>query len=329
MAFADMLLVGNSSVYDLEGFGKAILARIAHLIISYPEEDEQGKSKAKPNPDAGWCTATQDYIAAFLGCSEDVVQSWCQRFIKDGWLESKTVRNHYGHNRNYYRWKDGAVNRLEQLQMKKTSSGRFIRASKPSRKRATSFGASRQESGYSIPDYSGNPPGSDQGGSPATNAIPAGKNPSPLRQGAGRGVRAGSPACVAACDDSATATHTSKIKTNPNTQTSGTPSPNPCREDFSPSRTHPGKGSSNTTQVAAPPRQPTQRDIERKKMARLVCPARRGGEFHSMSMGECRYCHVLLPSPSEWHRMRAEAEDFIYADPVEVLKTLIGQEATT
>src|SRR5437667_5355574 len=100
--FKDALLVYDSCLYEHKGIAKALLALIANLIIAEPEEDERGKPKTERDPDAGWCTATQDYLAANLGCSERDVRLWIAVFEDDGWLKKEAVRNKFGHVRNRY-----------------------------------------------------------------------------------------------------------------------------------------------------------------------------------------------------------------------------------
>jgi hypothetical protein len=69
MGFEQYLAVRDSNLYEYKGLTKSVLMTIAMLIINEPEEDERGKTKGKRDPDAGWCVAGQDYIAAALGMS--------------------------------------------------------------------------------------------------------------------------------------------------------------------------------------------------------------------------------------------------------------------
>ena len=76
MAFKDYLAVLDSDLYEYCGTTKAILARIAHLIIAPPKEDEAtGKQLGEPDPNVGWCVASQDYIACQYGLSVTTVRA--------------------------------------------------------------------------------------------------------------------------------------------------------------------------------------------------------------------------------------------------------------
>src|SRR3954464_7242866 len=133
MAFQHYMLVNDSCLYEGKGIAKPLLARIAHLIIAEPEEDTQGKPKGERNPNAGWCIATQDYLAANLGCSESQAQKLIDKFVDDGWLEKDTYRDKRGYIRCRYRLLRTAE--IEHLKMHKDEQGRLIRQKNPNKKR--------------------------------------------------------------------------------------------------------------------------------------------------------------------------------------------------
>ena len=127
MAFDHYFIVRNSDLYEYKGLTKAVLMTIAHLIIEEPEEDERGKLKGKPDPDAGWCVAGQDYIAAALGMSPDAVSSAVNIIKKDEWLEVVTRRNRFGHIHNKYRIPAQKLEEIKGRAYKKDETGNFIR----------------------------------------------------------------------------------------------------------------------------------------------------------------------------------------------------------
>ena len=145
MSFPHYMLVNNSCLYEGKGVAKALLSRIAMLVIDEPEEDERGKPKSKRDPDAGYCTATQDYLAAQIGCSVSEAQTCIDLFVNDGWLMKETFRNKLGHIRNRY-----ALSRLADLKemaMKQDETGRYIRAKNPKMARKHN----RSEKGFFVP----------------------------------------------------------------------------------------------------------------------------------------------------------------------------------
>jgi hypothetical protein len=97
------------------------------LIISEPKENDQGKVTGKPDRDAGWCVAGQNYLAAALGMSPDGVSSIISILRKDGWLEVVTWRNRYGHMKNKYRIPAVKLEEIKARAYKKDETGNFIR----------------------------------------------------------------------------------------------------------------------------------------------------------------------------------------------------------
>lgn len=133
MGWEEYIDVRNSDLYDGKGLAKPVLSLIAHLVIGSPEENEQGKPKSKPDPDVGWCVATEDYLAMSLGCSEAQVSRLVGIFEVDGWLEVKRFRDKNGRRRNHYR-----LLGLDEIKARKTQRddrGRFIREKNLSKRR--------------------------------------------------------------------------------------------------------------------------------------------------------------------------------------------------
>jgi hypothetical protein len=166
MAFEHYLIVRNSDLYEYKGLTKSVLMTIALLIIDEPEEDERGKTKGQPDPDAGWCVAGQDYIAAALGMSPDGVSSAVNIIKQDGWLEVVTWRNRFGHTRNKYRIPVEKLEEMKRRAYKKDESGNFIRRKQPKKARNLPRGErgvfltsrSDKASGPELPRNTGKPP---------------------------------------------------------------------------------------------------------------------------------------------------------------------------
>jgi hypothetical protein len=127
MAFEHYINVRDSDLYEYKGFAKPILMTIAHLIISEPRENEQGKVIGERDPDAGWCIAGEDYIAAALGCSPDTVSKNVVQIKQDGWLEIETWRTGHGHLRNKYRIPADKLKAIKARAYKKDEQGKIIR----------------------------------------------------------------------------------------------------------------------------------------------------------------------------------------------------------
>jgi hypothetical protein len=135
MAFNDYLAVLNSDLYEHQGTTKAVLARIAHLIIAPPKEDDvTGKQLGEPNADVGFCVASQEYIACQLGLSVSKVWKAIQLFQNDRWLTVDKHRDRYG-DHNKYRWADGAWDRLVARKRQKDEKGEYVRRKQVSMER--------------------------------------------------------------------------------------------------------------------------------------------------------------------------------------------------
>lgn len=89
--------VRKSDLYEYKGISKSLLERIAFLIVGTRKENEQGKPIGEPKPNEGFCTASQEVLAAMHGCSEREVGRQVQKFVRDGWLSIEEYRNEAGH----------------------------------------------------------------------------------------------------------------------------------------------------------------------------------------------------------------------------------------
>lgn|ERR1039458_1214970 len=140
MAFKEYLAVLDSDLYEYKGTTKAILARIAHLIITPPEEGDNGKPLHEPHPDEGFCIATQLYLACQLGISESTVSDAVQMFVKDGWLVIKKSRDQYGHDHYKYAWAPGALEKIKARKRQRNERGEYVREKQVRKQRAIPSG---------------------------------------------------------------------------------------------------------------------------------------------------------------------------------------------
>lgn len=126
--------VRKSDLYEYCGISKSLLERIALLIIG-PAKDGQ-----KPDPDEGWCVASQDTLAAMHGCSPDEVSRQVAEFEKGGWLTVKRFRDGYGHKRCHYAITPEQLEKIKAREMRKypeghLREGEYIRAKMPQKRR--------------------------------------------------------------------------------------------------------------------------------------------------------------------------------------------------
>jgi hypothetical protein len=56
--------VRQSDLYEYKGISKSLLERIAYLIVGTRKEDERGHPIGEPKPNEGYCTASQEVLAA-------------------------------------------------------------------------------------------------------------------------------------------------------------------------------------------------------------------------------------------------------------------------
>jgi len=128
MGSAEAKAVRESNLYEFGGVAKPLLIMVAQL--QRPVAVEKGE---KPHVNEGWCDATQDYLAAMVGCSEDNVQELLRRFVRDGWLTKEA----WGEGRNRYRISD--LDAIKARKMEKDSEGCFIRARREKMRRKSAF----------------------------------------------------------------------------------------------------------------------------------------------------------------------------------------------
>jgi hypothetical protein len=126
LAFKEYLAVLDSDLYEYAGTTKSILARIAHLIIAPPEEGPDGKPLREPDPDEGFCTASQEYLACQLGLSESKIRKAVRLFEKDGWIATTKWRDKYGDHCKYA-LAPGAWDRLVARKRVRDEQGEYVR----------------------------------------------------------------------------------------------------------------------------------------------------------------------------------------------------------
>ena len=140
MAFDDYLAVMDSDIYEYRGSTKAILARIAHLIIGPPPEKDDGTPLYPPNPDEGYCVATQAYLACQLGISDSTVHNAVLQFETDGWLVVNRYSDKYGHKRDKYAWAIGAPEKLKDRKRQRDEYGEYVRDKQVNKQRTITTG---------------------------------------------------------------------------------------------------------------------------------------------------------------------------------------------
>ena len=110
MSFNEYILVGESDLYDKQGFRKAICLQMAGLIQT-KEKLEDGS----PNPNLGWVVQTEKWIAERLGISESAVYKAIKKFVEDGWwVREELPRDSYCHRHCRWRLADHARGRLQE-----------------------------------------------------------------------------------------------------------------------------------------------------------------------------------------------------------------------
>jgi hypothetical protein len=177
MAFDDYLAVMDSDIYEYRGSTKAILARIAHLIIGPPPEKDDGTPLYPPNPDEGYCVATQAYLACQLGISDSTVHNAVLQFETDGWLVVNRYSDKYGHKRNKYAWEIGALEKLKDRKRQRDEYGEYVRDKQVNKQRTITTGKFAKqcdkrradlEQTYGQPEDNLYPPGTVPGSHQAT-----------------------------------------------------------------------------------------------------------------------------------------------------------------
>ena len=92
MAFHEYKLVGESDIYDKQGFRKTIFLQMAGLIQEKTQlEDDTA------NPNLGWVVQSERWIAERLGISESAVYKAIKTFVQDGWWIREERRDSNGH----------------------------------------------------------------------------------------------------------------------------------------------------------------------------------------------------------------------------------------
>lgn len=132
--------VRKSDLYEYKGISKSLLERIAYLIVGARKEDERGHPIGEPKPNEGYCTASQEVLAAMHGCSEREVGRQVDKFVKDGWLTRYEYRNEAGHRHYKYSMTPKQLKAIRAREMKKypddhEKAGYYIRAKNMKMKR--------------------------------------------------------------------------------------------------------------------------------------------------------------------------------------------------
>ena len=179
MAWEEYKAVLDSDLYEQKGLAKPLLARIAHLIIGEPEEG------GERDPDTGWCVASEEYLAAQLGCSRTVVTRWVSVFGRDNVLAVVRSRDKRGHLRNKYSLN---LKLVKEHAREKDENGEYIRKKNPNKSRESSWasrlGASRLG-------------GSELRGLAAPSKIPRGSEPQKrVLEGLSESSSAGTHRCI-------------------------------------------------------------------------------------------------------------------------------------
>ena len=185
MAFHEYKLVGESDIYDKQGFRKTIFLQMAGLIQEKTQlEDDTA------NPNLGWVVQSERWIAERLGISESAVYKAIKTFVQDGWWIREERRDSNGDFHCRWRLAEGAEERLREA---KRGEGR--RVTNPNKANGGSF-----KPGGSEPMGRSNPLGSDASSahasltaaSPEASRLgacwPDGSNTTAMRLGAGDDV---------------------------------------------------------------------------------------------------------------------------------------------
>ncbi len=130
MSFNEYILVGESDIYDKQGFRKAIFLQMAGLTQT-KEKLEDGSA----NPNLGWVVQTEKWIAERMGISESAVYKAIKTFVEDGWwVREELPRDSYGHRHCRWRLAEGAQERL-----RKAKRGKGPRVTNPKKANKQSF----------------------------------------------------------------------------------------------------------------------------------------------------------------------------------------------
>jgi len=132
MSWAEARAVRKSNLYEYAGIAKSLLERIALLIIHV-------KDGEPPDPNDGWCVASQEVLAAMQGCSEKQVNRHIATYERDGWITVKRFRDSNGHEHCHYQITPTQIKRVQEHEMKKDENGDYIRGCMASRRRRTTL----------------------------------------------------------------------------------------------------------------------------------------------------------------------------------------------
>jgi hypothetical protein len=293
MSFEDAMAVRSSDVYEYKGLAKPLLT-LMYQLIERAEEDEE------PSEHEGTAWASQQYLAAQLGCSESQVRKLIKRFHLDGWLLIDEKRDAFGHPHYSYKPPDNALKRLTDHKMKMNGRS-FVRAKVPQQARAEQWRKNLRKEKIDVlldSPPNGNPNGGAMAtlssrrsavepyGDPPPSSTAA--RPHPSRRSAAEGV-----GVVPSLSESRFGNQTNKpthqftsfehgATPKPTPTTSGTPSPNPSRGVYGElPEPHPapgGKAVASLQTSSVPPRR-SQAELDRILEARRRA-VHRGRHFH-------------------------------------------------
>ena len=166
--------VRKSDLYEYKGISKSLLERIAFLIVGARKEDERGKTIGEPKPNEGYCTASQQVLAAMHGCSEREVGRQVQKFVRDGWLSIEEYRNEAGHRHYKYFMTAKQLKAIQARAMKKypddhEKAGYYIRAKSAKMRRDFKTVGGKTDGGVTTNGAGGKPHDRLSGSLPTTS----------------------------------------------------------------------------------------------------------------------------------------------------------------
>ena len=166
--------VRKSDLYEYKGISKSLLERIAYLIVGTRKENEQGKSIGEPKPNEGFCTASQQVLAAMHGCSEREVGRQVDKFVADGYLTRHEYRNEAGHRHYKYSMTAAQLKAIEKRAMKKypddhEKAGYYIRAKSTKMRREYKTVGGKTDDGVTTNGAGGKPHDRLSGSLPTTS----------------------------------------------------------------------------------------------------------------------------------------------------------------
>jgi hypothetical protein len=106
--FSEFIRLGQSDLYDWQPVRRALLREIAFLQVN-DEQTKVPKHSPFKGRYAGWCYASQRYLAARVGTDEDYVYQCVKTFEKDGVLETRSWTDPMGYPHKEYHVREDVV----------------------------------------------------------------------------------------------------------------------------------------------------------------------------------------------------------------------------